>query len=151
MKKKDIIDLIKAHYEDDPRLFFHRTVDILKEFQENGDKELVEYVSNILKCKVKIAPKREVTKLEDLHEEISFDDATYLDWVPMIEPQDLVTNKEDMEFARKQHDVEQKLGFSLNDMLKCPKCGSNNIEANKDISNPFIRCRDCGHYLRTGK
>ena len=87
MKKKDIIDLITAHYEDDPRLFFHKTIEVLKEFQEDGDKELVEYVSNILKSKVKIAPKREVTKLEDLHEEISFDDATYLDWVPMLEPQ----------------------------------------------------------------
>ena len=124
MKKKDIIDLITAHYEDDPRLFFHRTIEILKEFQEDGDKELVEYVSNILKSKVKIAPKREVTKLEDLHEEISFDDATYLDWVPMSEPQDYST---------------------------CPKCGSHNIEANRDISNPFIRCKDCGHYLREGK
>jgi translation initiation factor 2 beta subunit (eIF-2beta)/eIF-5 len=124
MKKKDIIDLITAHYEDDPRLFFHRTIEILKEFQEDGDKELVEYVSNILKSKVKIARKREVTKLEDLHEEISFDDATYLDWVPMLEPQDYKV---------------------------CPKCGSHNIEANKDISNPFIRCKDCGYYLREGK
>jgi len=124
MKKKDIIDLIIAHYEDDPRLFFHKTIDILKEFQEDGDKELVEYVSNILKSKVKIAPKRETTKLEDLHEEISFDDATYLDWVPMLEPQNYDT---------------------------CPKCGSHNIEANKDISNPFIRCKDCGYYLREGK
>lgn len=127
MKKKDIIDLITAHYEDDPRLFFHKTIEILKEFQEDGDKELVEYVSNILKSKVKIAPKREVTKLEDLHEEISFDDAEKLGWgdfVPMLEPQD----------------------YSV-----CPKCGSYNIEANKDIANPFIRCRDCGYYLREGK
>ena len=124
MKKKDIIDLITAYYEDDPRLFFHKTIEILKEFQEDGDKELVEYVSNILKSKVKIAPKRETTKLEDLHEEISFDDAAYLDWVPMLEPQDYST---------------------------CPKCGSHNIEANKDVSNPFIRCKDCGHYLREGK
>lgn len=124
MTKGDIIELITAHYEDDARLFFNKTIDILKEFKENGDNELVEYVSNILKSKVKIAPKREITKLEDLHEEISFDDATYLNWVPMLEPQD----------------------YSV-----CPKCGSHNIEANKDINNPFIRCRDCGHYLRAGK
>lgn len=123
MKKKVIIDLITAHYEDDPRLFFQRTIEILKEFQEDGDNELVEYVSNILKPKVKIAPKREVTKLEDLHEQISFDDAVDLGWVPMMEPQD----------------------YSI-----CPKCGSHNIESNKDISNPFIRCKDCGHYLRRG-
>ena len=151
MKKKDIIDLITAHYEDDPRLFFHRTIEILKEFQKDGDKELVEYVSNILKGKVKIAPKREVTKLKDLHEEISFDDAIYLDWIPMSEPQNLETNKEDIEFQRKQEDIKSKLGFSLNDMLKCPKCGSHNIESNKDISNPFIRCKNCGYYLRDGK
>lgn len=80
MKKKDIIDLIIAHYEDDSRLFFNKTIEILKEFQKDGDKELVEYVSNILKSKVKIAPKREVTKIEDLNEEISFDDANYLGW-----------------------------------------------------------------------
>ena len=88
MKKKDIIDLITAHYEDDPRLFFHKTIEILKEFQEDGDKELVEYVSNILKSKVKIAPKREVTKLEDLHEEISFDEAEKLGWVTDFVPQE---------------------------------------------------------------
>jgi hypothetical protein len=80
MKKKDIIDLIIAHYEDDSRLFFHKTIEVLKEFQEDGDKELVEYVSNILKSKVKIAPKREITKLEDLQAEISFNDAEKLGW-----------------------------------------------------------------------
>ena len=92
MKKKDIIDLIIAHYEDDPRLFFYKTIEVLKEFQEDGDKELVEYVSNILKSKVKIAPKREVIKLEDLQAEISFDDAEKLGWtgdfVPMEEKHD---------------------------------------------------------------
>ena len=124
MKKKVIIDLITSHYENDPRLFFRKTIEILKEFKEDGDNELVEYVSNILKSKVKIAPKREITKLEDLHEEISFEDALYLDWVPMLEPQ----------------------GYDA-----CPKCVSHNIESNKDINNPFIRCKDCGHYLREGK
>ena len=124
MKKKVIIDLITAHYEEDPRLFFQRTIDILKEFKEYGDDALIQHLDFILKSKVKIAPKREVTKLEDLHEEISFDEATDLGWIPMMEPQD----------------------YSV-----CPKCGSHNIEANKDISNPFIRCKDCGHYLREGK
>lgn len=124
MKKKDIIDLITAHYEDDPRLFFHKTIDILKEFQKDGDKELVDYVSDILKNKVKIAPKREVTKLEDLQEEISFDDAVYLDWVPMTEYQDYSS---------------------------CPNCGSSNIVSNKDVDNPWIKCLECGHYLREGK
>lgn len=85
MKKKDIIDLITAHYEDDPRLFFHKTIEILKEFQDDGDKELVEYISNILKSKVKIAPKREPIKYDP---EITFEDANYLDWVPMMETQE---------------------------------------------------------------
>ena len=33
---------------------------------------------------------------------------------------------------------------------KCPKCGSTNIEANRDIKDPFIKCKDCGYYLREG-
>jgi len=81
MKKKDIIDLITAHYEDDPRLFFHKTIEVLKEFQENGDDALIQHLDFILKSKVKIAPKREVRKLEDLHEEISFDEAKKLGWI----------------------------------------------------------------------
>lgn len=80
MKKQVIIDLITAHYEDDPRLFFRRTIDILKEFKEDGDDALIQHLDFILKSKVKIAPKREVRKLEDLNEEISFDDATALGW-----------------------------------------------------------------------
>ena len=87
MKKKDIIDLITAHYEDDPRLFFRTTIEILKEFKENGDDAIVKHLDFILKSKVKIAPKREVTKIEDLNEEISFEDASVLNWVPMSDSQ----------------------------------------------------------------
>jgi len=126
MKKKDIIDLIIAHYEDDSRTFFHRTIEVLKEFQEDGDNELVEYVSNILKSKVKIAPKRKFTKVEDLQEEISFDDAVDLGWIPM--------NRDEVE------------KYSI-----CPNCGSDNIAGNRDFSDPWIKCLDCGFYLREGK
>lgn len=86
MKKKDIIDLVIAHYEDDPRLFFHKTIDILKEFQKDGDKELVEYVSNVLKSRVKIAPKHEETPYNP---EISWEEADSLGWfVPQEETTD---------------------------------------------------------------
>ena len=77
MKKKDIIDLILSHYEDDPRLFFHKTIEILKEFQAGGDKELVEFVSSRLMPKVKIIPKREERPFTP---EISFEDAEALGW-----------------------------------------------------------------------
>lgn len=78
MKKKDIIDLILSHYENDPRLFFHRTIEILKEFQEDGDKELVNYVSDKIRPYVKIAPKREP---DHSSPEISFEDAEKLGWI----------------------------------------------------------------------
>lgn len=114
MKKKDIIDLITAHYENDPRLFFHKTIEILKEFQEDGDKELVEYLSNRIRPHVKIAPKREPDRYNP---EISFEDAEKLGWT--LVPQDSeITNKEDMEFIEEQEKIKHKLGFSLNDMLK---------------------------------
>jgi len=119
MKKKVIVDLITAYYENDPRLFFQRTIDVLKEFKEDGDDALIEHLDFILKSKVKIAPKREVTKLEDLHEEISFEEAEKLGWIMVPQSDDpLITNKEDMEFQRKQEETEKRLGFTLNDMLK---------------------------------
>jgi len=77
MKKKDIIDLITAHYENDPRLFFQRTIDVLKEFKEDGDKELVEHLSSRIRSHVKIAPKREPDKYQP---EISFEDAEIIGW-----------------------------------------------------------------------
>jgi len=77
MKKKDIIDLILAHYENDPRLFFYKTIEILKEFQEDGDKELVDHVSSRIRPYVKIAPKREPDRYQP---EISFEDAEKLGW-----------------------------------------------------------------------
>lgn len=36
------------------------------------------------------------------------------------------------------------------DYDKCPICGGTNIVWNKDLNNPFIRCQDCGYYLRKG-
>ena len=84
MKRKDIIDLIIAHYEDNPRRFFQKTIDILKEFKEDGaDEFLINHLSAFLKSQVKIAPKRAVTMPKDIQEEVSFEDAAALDWVPM--------------------------------------------------------------------
>ena len=77
MKKQVIVDLIKAYYEDDPRLFFHRTIEVLKEFKEDGDDALVKYLDFIIKSKVKIMPKREQTPFNP---EISWEDADELGW-----------------------------------------------------------------------
>lgn len=85
MKKKTIVDLIKAYYEDDPRLFFNTTLDVLKEFKEDGDKELVDYLDFILKGKVKIMPKRE---FKPYNPEISFEEAEKLGWTMVPQGED---------------------------------------------------------------
>lgn len=38
--------------------------------------------------------------------------------------------------------------MSNSNLTKCPKCGSYNIMANRDIRNPWVQCDDCGYYLR---
>lgn len=84
MKKKDIIDLIIAHYEDDSRLFFNKTIEILKEFKENGDDVLVQELDFILKGRVKLVPKREPSTKDN---EISYEDIEKLNWgdfVPQV-------------------------------------------------------------------
>ncbi len=40
--------------------------------------------------------------------------------------------------------------MNTKDYKTCPNCGGTNILWNKDINNPFIKCRDCDYYLRTG-
>ena len=112
MKKQVIVDLIKAYYEDDPRLFFRRTIDILKEFKEDGDDELVKYLDFIIKSKVKIMPKRESTPFEP---EISWEEADKLGWTLTL--QDIKTNQEDIDFIRKQEEIKKELGFSLEDFM----------------------------------
>ena len=80
MKKKDIIDLIIAHYESDDRKFFQKTIEVLKDFQANGDQELVDSVSNRILGKVRILPKRGAQTYEP---EINFGDAEILGWTLM--------------------------------------------------------------------
>ena len=112
MKKKVLDDLITAHYENDDRLFFAATIEVLKELKANGDDAIVKHLDFILKSKVKIAPKREERAYEP---EISFEDAEILGWT--LTPQ---TNKEDIEFGIKQEELRKELGFSLSDKLnKC--------------------------------
>lgn len=77
MKKKDVIDLIISHYENDPRLFFHKTIEILKELKADGDDALVDSVGAILKRRVKLAPKREESPYTP---KISLEDADALTW-----------------------------------------------------------------------
>lgn len=78
MTKKMLMDLIKSHYENDPITFFNCTLEILKELKASGDDEIVKYLDFILKCNVKIAPKREV---KPYNPEISFEEAEKLGWI----------------------------------------------------------------------
>lgn len=86
MRKKDIIDLITAHYEGDNRLFFQKTIDILKEFKADGDDALIAHMDFVLKSNVKIAQKREEPKFES---EISLEDAEGLGWFVPQESKDV--------------------------------------------------------------
>lgn len=81
MKKKDIINLITSHYENDPILFFRTSLKVLKEFKDDGDDALVKHLDFILRCHVKIRPKAD--PVPNFTDEISFDDAIDLGWVPM--------------------------------------------------------------------
>ena len=120
MKKQLLVNLIKSHYEGDGNTFFHSAMEVLKEFKEDGDKELVEYLEFIMKPHIKLMPKKESDN--SIHE-INLEESIDWGWVP-----------------------QESTDYSI-----CPKCGSHNIESNKDINDAFIRCRDCGHYLREGK
>lgn len=120
MKKLLLVNLIKSHYEGDGNTFFHSAMEVLKEFKEDGDKELVEHLEFIMKPHIKLMPKKEVDTT--VHE--IYPDGCY-GW--------FVSQNEE------------------SDKLTCPKCGSHNIASNKDISDPWIKCLDCGHYLREGK
>ena len=81
MKKGDIVALIEAHYKNDYRTFFRKTIEILKEFKEDGDDALINHLDFILKSQVKIAPKREPLPVR---EEISFEEAEKLGWGVLV-------------------------------------------------------------------
>ena len=44
MKKQDIIDLIEAHLKNNDSAFINKVYEIAREFSENGDKEIAEYL-----------------------------------------------------------------------------------------------------------
>ncbi|QVI34327.1 AAA family ATPase [Lacticaseibacillus chiayiensis] len=48
MKKKDIINLIKAHYDQDELLFRSTTNDIARDFDASGDHQLAQYIMTFL-------------------------------------------------------------------------------------------------------
>ena len=77
MKKQDIVELIMAHYDGNDRLFFRKSLDVLKEFKANGDGEIAAYLDSNLKSKVKIMPKQEVPTYNP---EITFEEAGELGW-----------------------------------------------------------------------
>lgn len=81
MKKKVIIDLIKAHYKQENQVFFNNCLEVLKEFKET-DKLLFEDLSTFLKGYVIIIPKR---ISEYRSPEINFEDATNFNLVPQEE------------------------------------------------------------------
>ncbi len=90
MKRKTVIDLIKAYYEDDANLFFNSTLDVIREFKEDGQKELYEYLMNILKGRVKVRPKIEKNSKCDM--EISFEEGEELGFTSDFVPQSTKEN-----------------------------------------------------------
>lgn len=76
MKRKTIIDLIKAHYENDGALFFNLTLGVLKEFKQEPDcKELLEYVESLILPHITIVPKRDADTFNALMSEGELSDA----------------------------------------------------------------------------
>ena len=59
MKKKILVDLINAHYNNEPVAFFNATLEVLKEFKESGDKELYQHLQSLIMPRLKVAPRRE--------------------------------------------------------------------------------------------
>ena len=110
MKKKTIVDLIVAHYEEDDRAFFAKALEVLKEFKNNGDKEIADRLDFVLKSKVRIRPKRARSSLGP---EVSFREAADLGWIPMMETQnknhgcsttldDLIVAADKIDMSRKE-------------------------------------------------
>lgn len=79
MKKQVLVDLIKSHYEGDGNTFFHRAMEVLKEFKEDCDNELVRYLEFIMKPHIKLMPKKEP---DDSIYEIHLDESIDWGWVP---------------------------------------------------------------------
>lgn len=142
MKRQVIVDLILAHYKNDRRLFFDRAIDVLKEFREDDCDKLADWIEFELFTHLKVMPIEEKDNYkEETHDpNIYFEDAD----VRYIVDEDgnLVPR---YSCGIVPQEVED------DDYSVCPKCGSHMIEANKDIANPWIRCMNCGHYLREGK
>ena len=71
MKKKVLVDLIKAHYEGDNNLFFRTALEVLKELKDNGDVELAKYIETNMRYNLTIvpAPVKDTSKHEMYPEE----------------------------------------------------------------------------------
>ena len=65
------------------------------------------------------------------------------------------TSMTEREFDTLVTHLRQKLleeGKLINDgYMICPNCNSDDIELNRDLRDPFIRCKRCGYYLSKGK
>lgn len=103
MKRKLIVDLIKSHYEGDGNTFFHDTMEVLKEFKDDGDcDELCKYLESIILPHIKLMPKKEPDT--SVHEIYPHDSGYYF-FIPQEIP-------------------------AVLDLDVCPKCGNHNIEKN---------------------
>ena len=56
MKKADVINLIKFHYEQDNDSFYKQSFAIAKEFYESGDQVLAQYIESVLSSKFNLVP-----------------------------------------------------------------------------------------------
>lgn len=56
MKKADVINLIKYHYEQDSDNFYKQSFAIAKEFYESGDQVLAQYIESVLSSKFNLVP-----------------------------------------------------------------------------------------------
>jgi hypothetical protein len=59
MKKADIIDLIKYHYENKEPEFRNQTIAIARDFDQSGDAELAQYIMSILSDSTRFVPQEE--------------------------------------------------------------------------------------------
>ena len=48
MKKADVIDLIKYHFENKEKEFRNQTIDIARDFEKMGDSQLSQYIMGLI-------------------------------------------------------------------------------------------------------
>lgn len=77
MKKKDVVDLIIAHYDKDSYTFFQTASKILNEFRAQGAVELADMLESVLKNHTKVTQADAITYIS----EIAFKDVDWVDYL----------------------------------------------------------------------